>query len=157
MKLQEKRLKAQPMVEPTNFTKLPYTTTDAPDRQFTFAGLCEFYGLKYISVYKRVKYYGMTVHEAIANCIKDPHTWGETYWKPEEQKGVDAMHLGCYLSTLTLPKLEHTKSQLNLSEDEEKIFDMLAKRKSIYEISESLGMSTRTVDREIQRIKQKLT
>lgn len=67
------------------------------------------------------------------------------------------MRLGCYLSTMTLPKLEHTKSQLNLSEDEEKIFDMLSKRRSINEISLALGMSTRTIDREIHRIKEKLT
>ena len=66
------------------------------------------------------------------------------------------MRLGIYLSGLTTPKLEHTKELLNLSDDEEKIFDMLAKRKNITEIANRLGMSTRTVDREISRIKSKM-
>lgn len=66
------------------------------------------------------------------------------------------MRLGLYLSTLTRPELEHTKQDLNLTEEQNVIFDMLSKRKSIEEISMNVGMSTRTVDREIQRIKKKL-
>ena len=66
------------------------------------------------------------------------------------------MRLGCYLSSMTLPKLEHTKTYLNLSDEEEKVFDLLAKRKSIGEISLRLNVSTRTVDRIVFRIKEKL-
>lgn len=66
------------------------------------------------------------------------------------------MKLGCYLSTLNKPKLEHTKEQLNLSVDEEFVFDLLAKQVSITEIAYRLNVSTRTVDRIIKRIRYKL-
>lgn len=66
------------------------------------------------------------------------------------------MKLGSYLSTLNKPKLEHTKEELNLSQDEEEVFDLLAKRKSITEIACRLNVSTRTVDRIIKRIRYKL-
>lgn len=67
------------------------------------------------------------------------------------------MTLGSYLSTLTKPKLEHTKETLNLSKDEEEVFDMLSKRNSITEIAYRLNVSTRTVDRIIKRIRYKLS
>ena len=66
------------------------------------------------------------------------------------------MRLGYYLSSLTAPKLEHIKLLLNLSEDQEEIFVLLSKNKSIQEIANRLGMSTRTVDREIAKIKHKM-
>lgn len=66
------------------------------------------------------------------------------------------MRLGNYLSSLTAPKLEHIILQLNLSDDEEQIFYLLSKKKSIQEIADRLGMSTRSVDREIARIRAKL-
>lgn len=66
------------------------------------------------------------------------------------------MTLGNQLSMLTTPKLEQTKSYLNLSDEEEKVFDLLSKRKSIGEIALRLNVSTRTVDRVVFRIKKKL-
>lgn len=66
------------------------------------------------------------------------------------------MRLGVYLSTLNKPELEHTKEILNLTDEQSIIYDMLSKRKSIEEISMKVGMSTRTVDREIKRIKSKM-
>lgn len=60
------------------------------------------------------------------------------------------------LSLMTYAKLEHTKYLLNLSEEETKVFDMLAKNKNIAEISLQLNLSSRTVDRIIQKIKYKL-
>ena len=66
------------------------------------------------------------------------------------------MRLGNHLSSLTTPKLEYLKEQLNLSDDETAVFDMLSRRKSINEISQRLNLSMRTTDRIIARIKSKL-
>lgn len=66
------------------------------------------------------------------------------------------MTLGNQLSMLTTPKLEQTKVYLNLSDEEERVFDLLSKRKSIGEIALRLNVSTRTVDRVVFRIKEKL-
>lgn len=66
------------------------------------------------------------------------------------------MRLGFYLSTLQKPELERIKEILNLTDEQTEVFDMLSKRKSIEEISLKVGMSTRTVDREIKRIKNKI-
>lgn len=66
------------------------------------------------------------------------------------------MRLGNHLSSLTTPKLEYIKPLLNLSEDEIVVFDMLCKRKSRLQIADKLSLSTRTIDRLITRIKDKL-
>lgn len=66
------------------------------------------------------------------------------------------MTLGNQLSLMTTPKLEHTKSLLNLSDEELQVFNLLARRKSVKEISLTLKLSTRTVDRIIKRIRLKL-
>ncbi len=66
------------------------------------------------------------------------------------------MRVGIYLSSMTLPDLEHTKDLLNLTDEQTMIFNLLSRRKTINEISMLLNMSTRTIDREIQRIKFKI-
>lgn len=66
------------------------------------------------------------------------------------------MNVGNYLSMLTTPELKHIKTELNLTDEENLIFDCLSRKQSINEMSMILRMSTRTVDRYISRIKQKL-
>jgi len=66
------------------------------------------------------------------------------------------MRLGKYLSELTKPELEELKDLLNLSDDEMVIFEKLSNGKSIEEISDKLKMSSRTVQRRITNIKNKL-
>lgn len=60
------------------------------------------------------------------------------------------------LSFLSKAQSEECKSRTNLSEDETKIFDMLTKNYSVVKIADSLRMSTRTVDRRIKSIRDKL-
>lgn len=60
------------------------------------------------------------------------------------------------LSFLSREKSEEYKSKMNLTEDEEKIFDMLTKNYSIVKIADVMQMSTRTVDRRIKNIKIKM-
>ena len=65
------------------------------------------------------------------------------------------MRLGKYLSSLTKPELDYLRVQLNLSDNETRVFELLAKDKCIVEISLSVGCSTNTVDRNIRKIKDK--
>lgn len=60
------------------------------------------------------------------------------------------------LSTLTTPKINELRENLNLTDDECVIFDMLAKNKSIIEISAKIGLSVATVNRRIRKIKNKI-
>ena len=60
------------------------------------------------------------------------------------------------LSFLSKEQSEEYKSKMNLTEDEEKIFDMLVKNYSIIKIASVMQMSTRTVDRRIKNIKIKM-
>lgn len=60
------------------------------------------------------------------------------------------------LSKLTTPKINYLRENLNLTEDEEKIFNMLSKGKTIVEISMKTRMSEPTVSRRIRRIKDKI-
>lgn len=60
------------------------------------------------------------------------------------------------LSFLSKEQSDECKIKTNLSEDETKIFDMLTKNYSIVKISDSLKMSTRTVDRRIKSIRDKM-
>lgn len=60
------------------------------------------------------------------------------------------------LSFLSREQSEEYKSKMNLTEDEEKIFDMLTKNYSVIKISDVMQMSTRTVDRRIKNIKLKM-
>ena len=61
------------------------------------------------------------------------------------------------LSYLSKEQSEEYKSKMNLTEDEEKIFDMLTKNYSIVKIASVMQMSTRTVDRRIKNIKTKMS
>lgn len=60
------------------------------------------------------------------------------------------------LSKLNKAKLEEMKACANFTEDEEIVFDMLSKGKSIIQIADFMNMSTRSVDRRISDIKSKL-
>lgn len=60
------------------------------------------------------------------------------------------------LSFLSKEQSEEYKNKMNLTEDEEKIFDMLAKNYSVVKIAGVMQMSTRTVDRRIKNIKIKM-
>lgn len=66
------------------------------------------------------------------------------------------MRLGKYLSSLTKPELESLKEQLNLTEDEEKVFLQLSKGRSKVSTADNCGISTGTVDNRIKDIKRKL-
>ena len=61
------------------------------------------------------------------------------------------------LSFLSREQSEEYKSKMNLTEDEEKIFDMLVKNFSVVKIASVMQMSTRTVDRRIKNIKLKMS
>lgn len=61
------------------------------------------------------------------------------------------------LSFLSKEQSEEYKSKMNLTEDEEKIFDMLTKNYSVVKIASVIQMSTRTVDRRIKNIKMKMS
>lgn len=61
------------------------------------------------------------------------------------------------LSKFTTPKINYLRDNLNLTEEEEIVFNMLAKGKSITEISIKARTSESTIARRIKRIKQKMT
>lgn len=60
------------------------------------------------------------------------------------------------LSFLSKEQSEEYKRKMNLTEDEEHIFDMLTKNYSVVKIAGVMQMSTRTVDRRIKNIKIKM-
>lgn len=60
------------------------------------------------------------------------------------------------LSFLSRGQSEEYKSKMNLTDDEEKIFDMLTKNYSVVKIASIMQMSTRTVDRRIKNIREKI-
>ncbi|EOS48235.1 hypothetical protein C810_01321 [Lachnospiraceae bacterium A2] len=60
------------------------------------------------------------------------------------------------LSFLSKEQSEEYKRKMNLTEDEEQIFDMLTKNYSVVKIAGVMQMSTRTVDRRIKNIKIKM-
>lgn len=62
------------------------------------------------------------------------------------------MRLGKYLTGLTKPELDELKSLLNLTEDEEIVFNGLIKGNNISKISDCNNISDRTVSRIIERI-----
>lgn len=61
------------------------------------------------------------------------------------------------LSFLSRQQSEEYKSKMNLTDDEENIFDMLTKNYSVVKIADIMQMSTRTVDRRIKNIKLKMS
>ena len=64
--------------------------------------------------------------------------------------------LGKYLSSLTKPELDKIKEELNLTDDEEKVFNELAKGRSRTKAAEICSVSTATVSNRIKDIKRKL-
>lgn len=60
------------------------------------------------------------------------------------------------LSRYITPTLSRWRSLLNLTEDEEIIFNMLSKKKSVQEISAKLCVSSKTAERRITNIKKKI-
>lgn len=66
------------------------------------------------------------------------------------------MCLRRYLSSKTKPELEELKEQINLTEEEYEIFELLSKNKSIVQISIEICMSERTVCYKIKQIKKKI-
>ena len=64
--------------------------------------------------------------------------------------------LGKYLSSLTKPELEELKDQLNLTDDEEMVFEQLSKGRSNVLAADNCQISSRTVDNKIKSINIKL-
>ena len=66
------------------------------------------------------------------------------------------MSLGKYLSSMTKPELEELKNLLNLTEDEESVFNGLSKGKSKVNISMDCLVSVGTVSNRIKAIQSKV-
>lgn len=66
------------------------------------------------------------------------------------------MSLAKKLSDLSQLEVDERIKICNLTEEEEKIFYLLSKRKTRVEIAQIMQISTRTLDRRISRIKNKM-
>lgn len=66
------------------------------------------------------------------------------------------MRLGKYLSSLTKPEVERLRDELNLTEDEEIVFNKLAKGKSKVSIADECLVSVGTVSNRISAIQSKV-
>ena len=66
------------------------------------------------------------------------------------------MRLGKYLSSLTKPELEEFKSLLNLTDDEEMVFEQLSKGRSKTMVADNCQISERTVGNKIETITRKI-
>lgn len=66
------------------------------------------------------------------------------------------MRLSKYLTLLTTPELEELKSLLNLTYDEEEVFDLLKKGSSRDSIADHLNVSPATVGNRITGINKKI-
>ena len=66
------------------------------------------------------------------------------------------MRLGKHLSSLTKPEVERLRDKLNLTEDEEIIFNKLAKGKSKVSIADECLVSVGTVSNRISAIQSKV-
>ena len=66
------------------------------------------------------------------------------------------MRLGKYLSSLTKPEVERLREELNLTDDEEIIFNKLAKGKSKVSIADECLVSVGTVSNRISAIQSKV-
>lgn len=67
------------------------------------------------------------------------------------------MRLGKYLSSLTKPELELIVENANFTNEEQKIFELLTKGKSITEIAIKLCVCERTINRRMENIKSKIS
>ena len=66
------------------------------------------------------------------------------------------MRLGKYLTSLTKPELENLKTNLNLTEDQLKIFELLVKGGSREFIADRINVSPATVGNRIGEIVNKI-
>ena len=66
------------------------------------------------------------------------------------------MRLGKYLSSLTKPEVERLRDELNLTEEELKVFNGVSKGYSVSKISVDYCMSERTVERKIEKMLLKI-
>lgn len=66
------------------------------------------------------------------------------------------MRLGMYLTSLTKPELEELRERLNLTEDEENIYNLLSKGRSNTYICDKCILSPSALDRKIKKIKAKV-
>lgn len=60
-------------------------------------------------------------------------------------------------SELTKPELDFILKYANFTDDEEDIFKLLSRGKSIIEIAEHIMICERTVNRKVTRIKEKIS
>ncbi len=60
-------------------------------------------------------------------------------------------------SELTKPELDFILKYANFTDDEEDIFKLLSRGKSITEIAEHIMICERTVNRKVTRIKEKIS
>ena len=67
------------------------------------------------------------------------------------------MRLGKYLSSLTKPELEEIVENANFTDDEQKIFELLAKDRCIAEIASKLCVCERTINRRIKNMESKIS
>lgn len=65
--------------------------------------------------------------------------------------------LGKYLSSLTKPELEELKELLNLTDDEETVFNELSKGRSRVSVSDKCMVSCSTVSNRIKGIQSKIS
>lgn len=66
------------------------------------------------------------------------------------------MRLGRYLTSLTKPELEILKDNLNMTDDQNKIFELLLKGSSRELVADRLLMSPATVGKKIGEIVKKI-
>ena len=67
------------------------------------------------------------------------------------------MRMGKMLSSLTKPELEEIVENANFTDDEQKIFELLAKDRCITEIAINLCVCERTINRRIKNIESKIS
>lgn len=66
------------------------------------------------------------------------------------------MRLGKRLSSMTKPEIEEIREQLNLTDDEEEVFNELIKGRSHECISQKCRISLKTVNNRVHNISMKL-
>ena len=67
------------------------------------------------------------------------------------------MRMVKFLSSLTKPELEEIVTNANFTDEEQKIFELLAKDRSIAEIASKLCVCERTINRRIKNIDSKIS
>ena len=67
------------------------------------------------------------------------------------------MRMGKFLSSLTKPELEEIVTNANFTDEEQKIFELLAKDRCIAEISSKLCVCERTINRRIKNMESKIS